>query len=288
MSSMLHLPAGTAGDGRDPLCVTPQLAGWSYTGLHVIRLEEEERRQVKTGHREMLVLPLSGSCRVEVEGRTFELAGRTDVFAGSSDFAYLPIEAEATITSAAGGEVALPWAEARARHPAAHYPADERSIEVRGAGRATRRIHNLFVAGSSAAERLIVVEVLTPPGNWSSYPPHKHDDDAVPGEAVLEEIYYFRIQGPGGFGVHRTYTADRSLDETVLVQDGDVFLVPRGYHGPCAAPPDFPMYYLNVLAGPATTRSLGFTDDPAYAWIRGTWARQDPDPRVAAPAVATP
>lgn len=284
MSSMLHWPAGAATDGGDPVCVTPRLAGWRYTGLHVIRLEAGVRRRVGTGQREMLVLPLSGRCRVEVNGRSFELTGRADVFAGITDFAYLPVEAEATITGS--GEFALPWAEAGTRREAAYYPVEPAATEVRGAGRATRRIHNLFVAGSSTAERLVVVEVLTPPGNWSSYPPHKHDDAAVPGEAMLEEIYYFRIQGPGGFGVHRTYTGDRSLDETVLVHDGDVFLVPRGYHGPCAAPPDFPMYYLNVLAGPATTRSLGFTDDPAYAWIRGTWAGQGPDPRVALAADA--
>ena len=287
MSSRLHWPAGTAGDGADPVCMTPERAGWIYTGLQVIRLEGNERRRIKTAGREMLVLPLSGGGRVEVGGRTFDLSGRADVFAGSTDFAYLPAGAEAVITGVGGCELALPWAEGGARHEAAYYPVDASAVEVRGAGRATRRIHNLFVAGRGTAERLVVVEVLTPPGNWSSYPPHKHDaENTQPGEAVLEEIYYFRIQGPGGFGVHRTYTADRSLDETVLVRDGDLFLVPRGYHGPCAAPPDFPMYYLNVLAGPATTRSLGFSDDPAYAWIRGTWARQDPDPRVALAAGA--
>ena len=110
--------------------------------------------------------------------------------------------------------------------------------------------------------------------NWSSYPPHKHDDAGTEGEAELEEIYYFRIHGAEGFGLHRTYTADRSIDETVVVRDGDVFLVPRGYHGPCIAAPDFPMYYLNVLAGASDERSLGFSDDPAYAWIRKGWARR--------------
>jgi 5-deoxy-glucuronate isomerase len=179
-----------------------------------------------------------------------------------------------------GGEFALPWAEAEARFAATYVPAARVAIEVRGAGRATRQITNLFVAGNSRAQRLIVVEVLTPGGNWSSYPPHKHDDGSVLGESVLEEIYYFRINGPGGFGLHRTYTADGKLDETALVRDGDVFLVPRGYHGPCVAPPEFPMYYLNVLAGPGADRSLGFTDDPAYGWIRGSWRQQEPDPRV--------
>jgi 5-deoxy-glucuronate isomerase len=125
-----------------------------------------------------------------------------------------------------------------------------------------------------------VVEVLTPPGNWSSYPPHKHDDAASGREDQLEEIYYFRIQGEHGYGIHRTYTTDGVLDETVAVRDGDLFLVPRGYHGPCAAPPEFAMYYLNVLAGPAGARTMRFSDDPRYAWIRGSWREQEPDPRV--------
>jgi 5-deoxy-glucuronate isomerase len=122
------------------------------------------------------------------------------------------------------------------------------------------------------------VEVLTPPGNWSSYPPHKHDEERE-GEAILEEIYYFRIAGPDGFGFHRTYTSDGSIDETVTVRDGDVFLVPRGYHGPCVATPNHAMYYLNVLAGPAVKRSMAFCDDPAHQWIRKSWLGQGVDPR---------
>ena len=164
--------------------------------------------------------------------------------------------------------------------PAAYVPAKDIGVEVRGAGHATRQINNLFVAGGAEAQRLVVVEVLTPGGNWSSYPPHKHDEATASGEVELEEIYYFRMQGSGGFGIHRTYTADRSIDETVTVRDGDVFLVPRGYHGPCAAPPEFAMYYLNVLAGPGEARSLGFSDDPAYAWIRGSWDGRPRDSRV--------
>jgi 5-deoxy-glucuronate isomerase len=280
MSAPLHWPAGRAADGVDPVAVTPQLAGWRYAGLRVVRLAPGQRRVLDTAGRELLVLPLTGGCMVEADGSRFVLRGRAGVFAGASDFAYVPVGASAAITSAGGGEFALPWAVADTRHDPAFIPAEQVELEVRGAGRATRQIGNLFVAGNSTAQRLIVVEVLTPGGNWSSYPPHKHDDGRNPGEAVLEEIYYFRIAGAGGFGVHRTYTADRSIDVTVAVRDGDVFLVPRGYHGPCAAPPEYPMYYLNVLAGPATERSLGFTDDPAYGWIRETWRDQDTDPRV--------
>jgi 5-deoxy-glucuronate isomerase len=176
--------------------------------------------------------------------------------------------------------VALPSAEASRKLPPAHVQAKDIQVETRGAGSATRQVNNLFIAGGAPGHRLVVVEVLTPGGNWSSYPPHKHDDASNAGEAELEEIYYFRIQGRGGFGMHRTYTSDRVIDQTVAVHDGDLFLVPRGYHGPCVAPPEFPMYYLNVLAGASDARSLGFSDDPAYAWIRESWKRVPRDPRV--------
>lgn len=280
MTRRLHWPAGRAGDGADPVAVSPQLAGWHYTGLRVIRLAAGESRRVVTGSREMLVLPLRGGCTVEVEGRRYPVEGRAGVLEGISDFVYLPVGCQALIASPGGAELALPCAEAARRLPPAYVPAREIAVETRGAGSATRQINNLFVAGGPPAHRLVVVEVLTPGGNWSSYPPHKHDDAATAGEAELEEIYYFRIPGPGGFGLHRTYTADRTIDETVVVRDGDVFLVPRGYHGPCVAAPEFPMYYLNVLAGTSDARSLGFSDDPAYGWVRGGWAGMATDPRV--------
>ncbi len=280
MSRRLHWPAGRAAEGPDPVAISPQLAGWQYTGLRVIRLAPGEGRRLVTGTREMLVLPLRGGCTVEVEGRRYAVEGRAGVFEGISDFVYLPCGCEALIASQAGAELALPCAEAGRRLPPAYVPAREIAVETRGAASATRQINNLFVAGGPPAHRLVVVEVLTPGGNWSSYPPHKHDDATTIGEAELEEIYYFRIPGPDGFGVHRTYTADRAIDETVVVRDGDVFLVPRGYHGPCIAPPEYPMYYLNVLAGASDARSLGFSDDPAYAWIRQSWSGMATDPRV--------
>jgi 5-deoxy-glucuronate isomerase len=286
MSQRLHWPAGRAADGADPVAITPKSAGWQYTGLRVLRLAPGERRVIPTGTREMLVLPLRGGCTVDVENGRYVLEGRDSVFEGIADFAYLPVGCDATLTSPAGAEVAMPFAEATRRLPPAYVPAKDIAIETRGAGSATRQINNLFVAGGAPAHRLVVVEVLTPGGNWSSYPPHKHDDATTTGEAELEEIYYFRIQGEHGFGVHRTYTADRSIDQTVTVRDGDVFLVPRGYHGPCIAPPEFPMYYLNVLAGPSDARSLGFSDDPAYAWVRETWKTLPRDPRVPLASVA--
>jgi 5-deoxy-glucuronate isomerase len=227
----------------------------------------------------MLVLPLAGAGVVECEGRRFELQGRASVFARVSDFAYVPRDAQVTIRSEGGGEFALPTARARRRLPPAYGPAEKVPVEVRGAGSATRQVANFCSPDSFPADRLVAVELLTPAGNWSSYPPHKHDEERD-GEAILEEIYYFRIAGPQGFGFHRTYTSDGRIDATVTVRDGDVFLVPRGYHGPCVATPNHDMYYLNVLAGPAEKRTMAFCDDPDHHWVRDTWARLAPDPRV--------
>jgi 5-deoxy-glucuronate isomerase len=279
LGDRLFRPAGHASDGADPVVVTPESAGWSFAGLRVVRLSAGETRAFATGPDEMIVLPLAGSCLVECDGERFELRGRTSVFARVSDFAYLPRDARVRITSASGGEMALPAARARRRLAPAYGPAENVPVEVRGAGDATRQVNNFCSPDSFPADRLVAVELLTPAGNWSSYPPHKHDEERE-GEAILEEIYYFRIAGPGGFGFHRTYTKDGSIDATVTVRDGDVFLVPRGYHGPCVATPDHEMYYLNVLAGPGEKRTMAFCDDPDHHWVRETWAGRNPDPRV--------
>lgn len=278
--SHLHFRAGSLSRDGSPLHLDPERAGWRYTGLEVVRLEPGERRSVPTTGREILVLPLSGSFLVEVDGEPFELAGRASVFSGVSDFVYASAGSAVSVSSPEGGEVAVPWAVATRRFPALRIAASDVPVETRGAGRATRQINNLFTDRVAAGHRLVVVEVLTPPGNWSSYPPHKHDDASSGAEDEMEEIYYFRIEGENGYGIHRTYTADGALDETVVVRDGDLFLVPRGYHGPCAAPPEFTMYYLNVLAGPGEARTLRFTDDPTYAWIRESWRTQERDPRI--------
>ena len=279
LGDLLFRPAGRASDGIDPVVVTPESAGWSFAGLRVVRLSAGETRALDTGPDEMLVLPLAGSCLVECDGERFELQGRSSVFARVTDFAYVPRDAGVRMTSAGGCEMALPTARARRRLAPAYGPAEKVPVEVRGAGDATRQVNNFCSPDTFPADRLVAVELLTPAGNWSSYPPHKHDEERE-GEAILEEIYYFRIAGPGGFGFHRTYTKDRSIDATVTVGDGDVFLVPRGYHGPCVAAPDHEMYYLNVLAGPGEKRTMAFCDDPDHHWVRETWAGQRPDARV--------
>lgn len=272
----LHLPAGTWDE------ITPESAGWTYCGLRVVRLGELE---LDTGDREFAVLPLAGSLTVNVEGRHFELAGRDSVFDRVTDWAYLPVDTRARLTGEA--EVALAFAHAERRLEPAYVPAGQVPVEIRGAGTATREVVNfLSPEGFAGADRLICVEVLTPDGNWSSYPPHKHDDtpDSL---ANNEEIYYFRVGKAGapgtsdeGFAIHRTYTADGSIDATVVVRDGDVFLVPRGYHGPSVAAPGYPLYYLNVMAGPNPQRTMAIIDDPAHGWVRASWETMDADPRI--------
>lgn len=269
----LLLPAA-----RDELEITPESAGWTYCGLRIVSLDAGEERQLTTGGDEIAVLPLAGSVTVEVDGHGFELEGRASVFARVTDWAYVPIDSDVRIASADGAELALASARAERRYEPAYVPASEVPIEIRGAGQATRQVTNFLAPGAfDAVDRLIAVEVLSPDGNWSSYPPHKHDD--TPGSlANNEEIYYFRVGKVGsvatsdeGFALHRTYTADGSIDETVVVRDGDAFLVPRGYHGPTVAAPGYPLYYLNVMAGPNPERTMAIVDDPPYAWVRGSW-----------------
>jgi 5-deoxy-glucuronate isomerase len=273
-------------DGIDPIRLAPEDAGWTYTGLRVLTIAPGATRTVSTGEFEAFVLPLAGSLTVEVDDIGFELTGRESVFTRVTDFLYVPRDAYLTLSSSAGAEIALPMARCTKRLTPKYGPAQDVPVEVRGSGNATRQVTNFGVPGVwDHAEKLNACELITPDGNWSSYPPHKHDEVSEC-EVVNEEIYYFRIAARDGvtpsrdgFGFHKTYTADGGIDEDVTIRDGDVFLVPRGYHGPCVAAPGYPMYYLNVLAGPASQRSMAFCDDPAHTWIRSSWEKQADDPR---------
>ena len=284
MTAPLYLPRGSAAEKADPVAITPELAGWSYSGLRVIELAPGERRELHTGPAELAVLPLAGGCVVECGSQRFTLEGRDHVFARVTDFAYLPLDAEARISSPGGGRFALPSALAGRRLEPAYGPAAEVPVELRGAGQASRQVHNFLAPDAFPADRLVAVEVLTPGGNWSSYPPHKHDQHRPPEEAQLEEIYYFEIArsagGSPGFGFHHLYTVDGEINLTETVADGDVVLIPRGYHGPSVAAPGYHMYYLNVLAGPAPQRTMAFCDDPAHGWVRASWAGRPVDPRL--------
>ncbi|MGW7545483.1 5-deoxy-glucuronate isomerase [Streptomyces sp. NPDC054770] len=283
MSGKYHLPAGTSADGRYDLLVTPESAGWGYSGLRVLTLAPGETHALSTGDSEFLVLPLTGSCTVTTDGSTFELAGRTGVFASATDFAYLPRGSAAVIRSAAGGRFALPSARTeQGGHSARYGRKEDVPVELRGAGACSRQVNNYCLPGTFDAEQLLVCEVLTPGGNWSSYPPHKHDEARPGEESELEEIYYFEVSGgANGFGYQRVYgTAERPLDVLAEVRSGDTVLVPHGWHGPSIAAPGYDLYYLNVMAGPGQDRAWLICDDPAHGWVRATWEAQDVDDRL--------
>jgi 5-deoxy-glucuronate isomerase len=252
----LHLPAGSAADGDDPVVVTPQRAGWRYCGLRVLRLVPGERRELALGGDEAAVVPLSTvRLAADVDGERFTLRGRASVFEQVPDYLYAPRDTTLALTAPDGGDVAIATAPARTRRVPRLLLAEGVGLEVRGSGRATRQVVNFLTPEVDAPDRLLCCEVLTPAGGWSSHPPHKHDDASLGAEAELEEIYYFRIQGDGGFGLHRTYDPVEGWDVSAAVETDDVFLVPRGYHGPCAASPE-------------------------HARVRGSWPEQVPDPRV--------
>jgi len=280
-STDLYRPSGSLAENGDAVAITPDLAGWTFTGLRIFELEPGESRIFVTGTYEMAVLPLSGACTVEVESHRFDLTGRDSIFTRVSDFAYVPIDAEFRVTSHAGGEFALPMAKANRRMEPAYGPAEDVEVAVRGAGPSSRQITNFLMAGVKMADKLLAVEVITPAGNFSSYPPHKHDvaDPEAP-EVVLEEIYYFRFDRPDGYGFFREWTKDGEFDTTVRVHNGDVVFCPRGYHGPSIAVPGHHMYFLNAMAGPGAQRIWQATDDPDHAWIKNTWAEMEPDPRL--------
>lgn len=283
MDGNLYLPAGSAAGGPFSLAVTPRRAGWSYSGLRVLDLAPGQARTWATGDEEMLVLPLAGSAVVTCQepasrAAVFELEGRRDVFSRVSDFCYVPRDTAVTVASPGGGTFALPSARCANRLPPRYGPAGGVPVELRGAGQASRQVNNFCAPGAFDCDKLIAVEVLTPGGNWSSYPPHKHDEDRPGAEAELEEIYYFITRGPA---YQRVYgTAGRPLSVLAEVGTGDVVLIPHGWHGPSMAPPGYDLYYLNVMAGPAAGRAWLARDDPAHAWVRGTWPGQAVDPRL--------
>jgi 5-deoxy-glucuronate isomerase len=270
---------GSTAAGPYVTSISPEAAGWTYSGVRVAELPPGGRIELDTGPDEVIVLPLNGAAEVECDGQRFSLAGRPDVFSGVTDFAYLPRDAQAVLSSAAGGRFVLPSTRADTRLTARYGPAEGVSVELRGAGVASRQVNNFCTPATFDADRMIAVEVLTPGGNWSSYPPHKHDEEG-PDESALEEVYYFEV-ARGGPGYQRVYGSGpgREIDVCAEVSTGDVVLVPYGYHGPSMAAPGYDLYYMNVMGGPGE-RVWKFCDDPAHAWIRGTWDGIEIDPRL--------
>ncbi|WP_374945870.1 5-deoxy-glucuronate isomerase [Agreia sp.] len=272
--------------------VDSSINGWRYTGLRVAELGGDAVLRAEPIER--VIVPLSGSFTVRYrtdaagDETVQRLAGRESVFHGPTDVLYLPIGTSATIEGR--GRVAVAEAPATVAHPVAYLAASEVPVELRGAGRSSRQVHNFGTPQALAADRIIVCEVITPAENWSSYPPHKHDESVPGSESRLEEIYYFETAVTRGaaapataepFGYMRTYSSDAGpIDTLAEVRTGDVALVPFGWHGPCVAAPGYDLYYLNVMAGPDAERSWLITDDPAHAWIRDTWTGQDVDARL--------
>ena len=265
------------------LDITPESAGWGWTGMKVFELEPDATVTIELVDAEYLVLPLSGSGVVRSGGTEFELVGRTGVFDAVSDFAYVGSGTSATLTSPTGGKFAVPSAHTQRQLPFRYGAASAVSVELRGAGTASRQVNNFCTPVTFDADLLIACEVITPAGNWSSFPPHKHDEDR-PGESVLEEIYYYEVAaGPAGEGIgyQRVYgTAERPIDVLAEVRSGDAVLIPHGWHGPSMAVPGYNLYYLNAMAGPGLERAWRICDDPAHAWVRETWPGLTIDPRL--------
>lgn len=271
MSKLLVKPSKPDAQGRIH-AITPESAGWTYVGFEVYQLRAGQSLQQETGDREACIVLLSGKAQVAAAGQEFGVIGRrSSPFEADPWSLYAPARSEWSLQAQTDCEIAVCTAPADGKLPARVIRPDQVGQETRGQGTNTRHVRNILPE-TEAAESLLVVEVITPSGHWSSYPPHKHDRDLLPEESYLEETYYHRVTPRDGFGVQRVYTDDRSLDETVAVQDRDVVLVPRGYHA-VAAPPGVALHYLNVMAGPS--RAWAFTDDPALAWTRADGATLD-------------
>lgn len=251
-------------------------AGWDRVSFHVRKLAAGESAEHRAEGEEVAIVPLSGRATIGHEGESWSLGGRRDVFAAAGDALYLPVGAEYRVEAEGDLEYAVCGARAETHHPARLVTGDDYEVVVRGAGNASRAVATL-VPPDFPADRLLVVEVWTPAGNWSSYPPHKHDASDPPGEIPLEETYYYRLSPGDGFASQRIYSPERGVDEMFTVRDGDVSVIPWGYHTTTAAP-GYDLYYLNVLAG--ADRILAAAEDPELSWTRDLWAEQEPDPRA--------
>ena len=282
MHSKLYIPARSA-ELPYTVDITPESAGWTESSLQVLELDDSQSAELHTGDTEVMILPLAGGGSVECDDETFDLTPRASVFDGPSDMVYIGIGKEYRITGE--GRFAICGARAKNSFPNRRVAAADVSVELRGAGNCSRQVHNFGTAGVFEADSLIACEVITPGGNWSSYPAHKHDENTAT-ESELEEIYYFEIAaGPG-----RTRAASATTACTALP-------IARSRCSKRCAPatscwcrtaitarrvaaPGYHMYYLNVMAGPGAERAWKIVDDPEHAWLRGTWDDQPVDPRL--------
>ncbi len=261
MTDLLVRPSGTHGKVHD---ITPRTAGWTYVGFALHRLKPGETAAEATGDNEVILVLVEGKAAISGAGQDFGVLGeRMSVFEKTPPHCvYLPNGSDWTATAETDCTLAVCAAPGTGGHEACRIAGIE--MISRGKGTNTRYIHPIAMEESDIADSLLVTEVFTPQGHWSSYPPHRHDEDDFPNITYLEETYYHRLDPAAGFGIQRVYTDDGSLDETMSVADGDVVLVPKGYH-PCAAPYGFDMYYLNVMAGPQ--RKWRFKNHADFDWI---------------------
>jgi 5-deoxy-glucuronate isomerase len=289
-----HRRGALARDGWESV-VDASTPEWEHTGIRVAELGPDDELALDETGIERIVVPLAGSFTVvaveDGTSTTTELAGRASVFAGPTDVLYLSAGATARISGS--GRVAVATSPTTDVRPSRHVAAAETPVELRGAGASSRQVHNFGTPQALDAARLIVCEVITPAENWSSYPPHKHDEHVPDHESRLEEIYYFEAAPVAGsdasataaFGMFSTYSSPAGeIDINAMVRSGDIALVPYGYHGPAVAAPGYDLYYLNVMAGPDPERVWLISDDPDHAWVRDTWTGQEIDPRLPFPA----
>ncbi len=262
--------------GWDP--VSPSDAGWTYVSFAVQTLAAGETISLPADGQERALVPLSGSAEVTAGDQSWQLGGRQTVFEGLGWCLYLPLDTEATLSAATDLEIAIAAAPATTRYEPVLVTPDDTNLELRGGGNASRQVNSLMLP-DFPADRLHVIEVWTPGGNWSSYPPHKHEHDRD-GESELEETYYYRLRDPeNGWAVQRVYSLEREFDLVETVRDGDLLLIPWGYHTTAAAH-GHDLYYLNVLAGPAPKRTLQALQDPCLKSTQDAWPELGIDARL--------
>ena len=258
--------------------ITPRTAHWDYLNFAARQMKQGMMWHFETHENELALVVLGGSCEVTSNiGKWTDVGRRSNVFAGMPYTLYLPPETKLTVEAKSNQlDIAYGWCVAKEAFPARLVKPAEVQIEIRGGGNVTRQINKMIPPGFPSS-RLVVVEVYTPSGNWSSYPPHKHDEHIVDRngnllEADLEEIYFYKIDRPEGFAYQRIYTPGK-VDELILARDSHLVLSPQGYH-PVVVAPGYNCYYLNMLAG--SVQSLAATDDPDHAWVKETWKEKDP------------
>ncbi|QRZ14770.1 5-deoxy-glucuronate isomerase [Paracoccus methylovorus] len=263
MSHLLLKPFGTTGKVHQ---VTPASAGWRYVGFSLYRLRPGETAAEASGDNEVILVMVEGKAHFTAAGQDWGILGdRMDVFEKTPPHSlYVPNGQDWSAVAQTNCVIAVCAAPGKGNHPARRLGPEGIMLAERGSGSNLRLVNNIAMEAEDVCDSLLVTEVYTPAGNWSSYPSHRHDEDDFPRVTYLEETYYHRIRPAQGFAFQRVYTDDGSLDEVMAVRDGDVVLVPRGHH-PCGAPHGFELYYLNVMAGPR--RNWRFVTDPNVEFL---------------------